>query len=131
MLDASFLVKLVLEERGSGEVRRLVRSWVRDREVMATIDLALPEALNAIWKHCLKVGDLGWEEAVRSVEDLLKLWSTLKVYSSREIAEEAFKLALEEGITVYGALYVQLAKSAGAGFATFDEKLLRVAAKHA
>ncbi|MCE4629610.1 MAG: type II toxin-antitoxin system VapC family toxin [Desulfurococcales archaeon] len=52
------------------------------------------------------------------------------MYPSREIAEEAFKLALEEDITVYDALCIQLAKSLGAGLATFDEKLSRIAAKH-
>ena len=98
--------------------------------MLATIDLALPEALNTIWKHCLKIGDLSREEAVSSVEDLLNLWSKLKIYSSREVAEQAFMLALEEGVTVYDALYIQLAKSLRAELASFDEKLNRVAARH-
>ena len=110
ILDSSFIVKLVLEEEGSEDARRLIRSWVSRGEVLATIDLALPEALNTIWKHCLKIGDLSREEAVSSVEDLLNLWSKLKIYSSREVAEQAFMLALEEGVTVYNSLYIQLAK---------------------
>ena len=51
-------------------------------------------------------------------------------FSSREVADQAFKLALEEDITVYDALYVQLAKSTRAGLASFDEKLNRVATRH-
>ena len=131
VLGSSFIAKLVLGEEGSEEARRLTRLWANRGEVLATIDIALPEALNAIWKHCLKVGDLSREEAVSSVDDLLNLWSKLRVYSSREVAEHAFKLALEEGITVYDALYIQLAKSTRAGLATFDEKLNKVAARHA
>ncbi len=130
VLDASFLVKLVLEEKGSDRARNLARSWARSGEVLATIDLALPEALNAVWKHSLKIGDLDRGEAIDSVRDLLKIWATLRVHSSKEVAEETFRLALEEDITVYDALYIQLAKSTRGGLATFDEKLSRIAAKH-
>ena len=98
--------------------------------VLVTIDIALPEALNAVWKHCLKVGDLSRKEAVGGVDDLLKLWSKLRVYSSREVAEQTFKLALEEDITVYDALYIQLAKTMQAGPASFDEKLNKVVTRH-
>lgn len=97
-MDASFLVKLVLEEKGSDRARDLAHSWAKSGEALVTIDLALPEALNAIWKHSLRIGDLDRDEAVDSVRDLLKIWTTLRVYSSREVAEEAFKLALEEDI---------------------------------
>lgn len=76
------------------------------------------------------MGDLSREEAVSSVEDLLNLWSKLRVYSSKEVAEQAFKLALEENITVYDALYVQLTKSMRARLVSFDEKLNRVATRH-
>jgi len=130
VLDASFLVKLVLEENGSDKARELTRIWARNREVMATIDLALPETLNAIWKHSRKIGDLDIDEAFESARDLLKLWVTLKVYSSEEVAGEAFKLAVKEDITVYDALYIQLARSMRAGLATFDDKLAGIAIKY-
>ncbi|MEB3692037.1 MAG: type II toxin-antitoxin system VapC family toxin [Caldisphaeraceae archaeon] len=85
--------------------------------------------MNAIWKHIL-IGDLGSEEAIDSKKDLLKIWATLKVYSSKEVAEEALRLALEENVIVYDALYIQLAKSTRAGLTTFDEKLSRIAVKN-
>ncbi len=44
--------------------------------------------------------------------------------------EETSKPALDENITVYDALYVQLAKSTGAGLATLDEKIAEISAKH-
>ena len=130
VLDASFLVKLVLEEEDSGSARSLVGSWARRGEVLIAPDLALPEALNAVWKHASKIGDLSEKEAIDSVEDLLRLWATLKVYPSKDIALEAFKLALRENITVYDALYIQLSRSTGSALATFDVKLSKVAAKH-
>jgi len=129
VLDALFLVKLVLEE-GSGRARSLVRSWVRLGEILATVDLALPEALNALWEHARKIGDLSWDGVIEGVRDFIGIWSKLKVYSSVEVAEDAFKLALEEDITVYGALYIQLAKRLKAGLASFDDRMSRVAVKH-
>ena len=48
VLDASFLVKLVVEEEGSKEARRLVRDWIGGGEVLATVDIALAEALRSI-----------------------------------------------------------------------------------
>ncbi len=130
VLDASFLVKLVLEEKGSEKARSLARIWARNGETLATIDLALPESLNAIWKHCRKIGDLDTDEAYETIRDLLKLWTTLRIYSSKEVTREAFKLAVEEDITVYDALYIQLAISTRASLATFDEKLAEIATKH-
>jgi predicted nucleic acid-binding protein len=119
-----------LEEEGSREARSLARSWATSGRIMATIDLTLPEAMNAIWKHSVKIGDLSREEAVRCIEDLLGIWGTLKTYSSREVAGEAFRLALEEDITVYDSLYIQLAKHIKTSLATFDKKLSSIVAKH-
>lgn len=130
VLDSSFLVKLVLEENDSAKARELARLWSATGDTLITLDIALPEALNAIWKHCLKIGDLTRSEALRATEDLLRVWKLLNIYSSRELAEEAFKLALEENITVYDALYIQLARSTRGSLATFDEKLSRIARKH-
>ena len=129
VLDASFLVKLVLGEEGSEKARNLTRSWAAGGEVLATLDLALPEALNALWKHSTKTGDLSPEETVNAAEDLLKVWATLRVYPAREVAIEALRLALEEKVTVYDALYIQLAKSTKAALATFDQKQYKTATK--
>jgi predicted nucleic acid-binding protein len=130
VLDASFLAKLVLEEKGSEKARRLVRLWAREGEILATIDLALPEALNVLWKHTKKIGDLDPDKAAESSEDLLKIWAKLKVYPSKEIAKEAIRLALEEEITIYDALYIQLAKTKRAALATFDKKEAAIAEKY-
>ena len=52
------------------------------------------------------------------------------MYPSSKVAREAFVLALEEGITVHDALYLQLARIVGGGLATFDKKLSRIAARY-
>jgi predicted nucleic acid-binding protein len=130
VLDASFLVKLVLEEDGSEKARSLIRAWAREGRTLLTVDSALSEALNAIWKHAVKVGDLNREEAMNSSRDLLMIWSKMRTYPSENIVVEALKLALEEGVTVYDALYIQLAESVNAALATFDKELSMVASRH-
>jgi len=52
------------------------------------------------------------------------------VCSSEEVAREAFELAVEEDITVYDALYIQLARSMRASLATSDDKLAGIAIKY-
>lgn len=130
ILDASFIVKLVLQEENSSQTRGLLRKWVLEGEHFATVDLALPEALNAIWKHANGIGDISREEAIQAAEDLLKIWKKLKQYQSMSIAEEALNLALDEGITVYDALYLQLAKTGGGKLAAYDREMRKIAKKH-
>ncbi|MEB3692036.1 MAG: hypothetical protein G5Z43_001347 [Caldisphaeraceae archaeon] len=38
VLDASFLVKLILEEKGSEKARNPARSWTKNVEAQATMD---------------------------------------------------------------------------------------------
>ena len=39
VLGASFLVKLIFKEKGSEKTRDLTRSWAKNGETQATIDL--------------------------------------------------------------------------------------------
>ena len=101
-----------------------------EREILATVDIALPEVLNAIWKHVAKIGDLSYDDAGSAVEDLLRLWDLIKTYPSQRLVRDAFALAVSEGITVYDALYIQLAVLTAASLATFDSRMAQVASKH-
>ena len=127
VLDASFLVKLVLEEEGSREARNLAKHWIRQNEILSTLDIALAEALNAIWKHASRIRDLDEAKAVGSMKDLIRIWMLLEVHSSATVAEDAFRLALETGLTVYDSLYIELARSMGAKLATFDTRQAKAA----
>ncbi len=127
VIDSSFLVKLVLDEPGSEKARRLVREWIASGEQLATLDMALIEALNALWKRTIKLGDLDRAEALSAAEDILKVWRALRTYPSVEVATDAFETAIEVGLTVYDSLYLQLALSKGGKLATFDKKLSKKA----
>ncbi len=127
VLDASFIAKLILEEEGSEDARRLTRSWIMGGEILVAPDIALAETLNVLWKHTYKIKDIDEAAAFRGVSALLMLWSKIKVYQSSSLAVEAFKLAGSENIPVYDAIYLQLAISTSSSIATFDEKLKEVA----
>jgi len=120
VLDASALVKLVLEEEGSAETRRLVRSAILSGMEIHEPDLALSEALNAIWKHVRLVGDLREGEGRDAALDLLRLWSELEIHPAERLALEALDLAFGENVTFYDSLYLALARSLNATLVTFD-----------
>ena len=72
ILDASVLVKLVITEPGSERARDIVRRALSEGEAMACPDIALAEALNALWKQHALLGrlftfDEKLEKAARSL----------------------------------------------------------------
>ncbi len=129
VLDASFLVKLVITEEGSDKARKLMRLWVSSGEHLVVTEQALLEALNAIWKHGVKTGEIGEREALEAAKDLIEIWSKLDVIPVSGTVHEAFRLAMEERITVYDAAYLSLAMSRNAGLATFDKELSKAASR--
>ncbi len=83
VLDASFIVKLVVEEEGSREAENLVERWLRSGEKLATVDIALAESCNALWKHHVIHRDLDVEEFKAALEDLGRLWRGLSTSTIR------------------------------------------------
>ena len=123
VLDASFLVKLVIEEQSSTESRSFLKKALSLGEEAATVDIALAEVLNALWKHVTLIKDLDRDDYRNAVQDFLKLWSKLEVFSTYELASEATQIAFEDRITIYDALYITTALKLGAKLITFDSKL--------
>ncbi len=130
VLDASMLVKLVLEEPGSEQVRNAVERAIRSGISLCTADLAIAEALNAIWKHAVLLKDIGIEEAKSAASDLVALCRRLEIVATLDAWEECLELALKEGVTVYDALYVAAAKARSAELYTADSRLYEVARAH-
>ena len=126
VLDASVLVKLVIEEPGSEESRKIFRKNVSRGYEPYTVDIALSEAFNALWKHVVLTKDLSLKKAWDVVEDLLNLWYRLKVVSTAKLFNEAFATAVKYKLTFYDALYVALAKIVGGELITADTRLAEV-----
>jgi len=127
VLDASVLVKIVVEEPGSAEARRIVREALARESIISAPDIALAEALNALWKHRVLIQDLDEEGFRGAVKDLLILWNRVAVHRSDKLAPRAAEIAVERRVTVYDALYLALAESTNSILLTFDEELKRLA----
>ena len=129
VLDSSAIVKLVLNERGSYEVMNIVKKAVTEGEEIITIDIALSEVLNALWKHHVLLKDIDERSFKESVRDLLRIWKYMKKVNTSEVALKAIEIAENYRITVYDALYLSVALLKGAKILTFDERQTEIARK--
>ncbi|MEM2939887.1 MAG: type II toxin-antitoxin system VapC family toxin [Candidatus Bathyarchaeia archaeon] len=130
ILDSNILVKLIVNEPGSSEVRKHIEALLEGGFNLSTIDLALPEALNALWKHAKLSGALDENETLNAAEDLIQIYSRLNIIESKMLYREALEMALNLNITVYDALYIAAARKSGAKLYTADRKLKDAASRY-
>jgi predicted nucleic acid-binding protein len=123
ILDSNILVKLVMNEPRSKEARTTVANVLKKGYTLYTVDLALAEGLNAIWKHAGVLKDLKVEEANPAAEDLTRIYDGLNIIAAREVTTEAMHVALTQNITVYDALYIAAAQKTNSTLYTADRKL--------
>ena len=128
-MDCNILVKLVLNEAGSKEARASVSDALKKGYALHTVDIALAEGLNAIWKHANALKDLKMKEARPATEDLTRVYDGLNIVTAREIAAEAVRIALAQNITVYDSLYIAAAQKLQGILYTADWKLCVTAKK--
>jgi len=128
-LDCNILVKLVLNEVGSKEARAVVADALKKGYALHTVDIALAEGLNVIWKHANALKDLKMKEARPATEDLTRVYDGLNIVTAREIAAEAVRIALAQNITVYDSLYIAAAQKLQGILYTADWKLCVTAKK--
>jgi len=95
-----------------------------------TLDLAVYESLNAVWKECKVLRRINEKLALRYIEILAELFKIMELTSVKNHEKEVFKLALNEGLTVYDAAYLYTAITRNATLVTDDENLRRKASKH-
>lgn len=88
-----------------------------------TVDLALAEGLNVIWKHTSVLKDLKVEEANPAAEDLTRIYDGLNIIAAREIAAEAMHVALAQNISVYDSFYIAASQKMNGTLFTADQKL--------
>jgi predicted nucleic acid-binding protein len=130
LLDSSILVKLVVNEQGSEKARETVKKHLRGGYQLHTVDLALPEALNALWKHVTIHRDLSEKQAEHVIEDLQKIYNGLNIVSSHDVPLRAFQIAVNNRLTVYDALFIAAAIYKSAKLFTADGVLFKASEKH-
>ena len=127
ILDANVIVKLVIYEPGSDRAHDVVVGAVERGDELSVPDIALAEALNALWKHHKLLGELDEDAYYGAVKDALRLWEVLDVHESGELAPRACRIASTAGITVYDSLYLALAERLGSELFSFDKEMIRAA----
>jgi len=116
-------VKLVVTEPGSKEARTTVKNLLRNGCSLYTVDIALAESLNAIWKHVNIHKDLKIGDVESTIHDLTRIYDVMNVITTHELSSEAMKIALTENITIYDSVYIAAAEKLNAILITADKKL--------
>ncbi|MFP3234203.1 MAG: type II toxin-antitoxin system VapC family toxin [Sulfolobaceae archaeon] len=124
IIDASILVKIITKEPGWEKLEELLRGG-------ETLDLALVEVSNAIWKKTVLLGMMKYEDsiiALKAVKELLP--QLLVVHKSVDFLQRAMEISLKEKIPIYDSLYIALAEDKGEKLITGDKKQYDVAIKY-
>ena len=119
-------MKLVTDEPGSREARKTIKRCLKDGYSLYTVDIALAESLNAIWKHARIHRDLEMEEAESAIQDLTKIYDAINILETKELSNEAAEISLTKGITIYDSLYIAAAMRLKATLYTADQKLCSI-----
>ncbi len=123
VIDASALAKYVLEEDNWKLVARVMRAKTY------SLDLAVKEVANAIWKKAVVLKVEPPEIAARRYRILRMLIDNgiIELESELDYIDDAFDLAIETGLTVYDALYIAQAAKKKAVLVTSDKKQAKTA----
>ena len=120
-IDSSALVKFFSREEGWKKVEEEILKGT------VSLDISIKEVANALWKKALnKEVELGDAEEI--LRDLIKS-ETIKIKNQDDYLLAALKLAVENKITIYDSLYIELAKNINAELVTSDHTQAKVARK--
>jgi len=122
VIDSSAIAKFLLKEKGWERVKGFLL------EKPYTLELAMKEVTNAIWRRVTLLRDIGVEKALIILNDLLELKkSLLKVEPQDPYLGQALKIAIESKIPVYDALFIVQAITKQAVLITSDERQCKLA----
>lgn len=118
LFDASSIANLVKK----GLVRPLADG--------VTMDLALYESLNAVWKEYKLLGRIDERAASEYVDIISEIFKAVEAWSARGLEGEIFNLASKEGLTVYDASYLYAAVKGRLTLVTDDQNLRDKASRY-
>lgn len=119
VIDSSALVKYFSREDGWERVREIILDGV------TTIDLTIKEVANALWKKISK-NEIKREVAEKILASLVND-EPFPIKRQDRYLLEAFELATEWNITIYDALFIEMAREESLELVTSDAKQAEVA----
>jgi len=121
VIDSSSLVKFFSREEGWDRVEEVILEGVM------SLDLSFKEVVNALWKKVLNE-EMKAKDAEEIIEGLTGP-EVIKTLNQNDYMLGAFKIAVENKITIYDALFIELAKSTNNDLVTSDSKQAEIARK--
>ncbi|MEM2930737.1 MAG: type II toxin-antitoxin system VapC family toxin [Thermoproteota archaeon] len=113
--DSSALIAFFLREEGWSELSKYMATTI-------SVDHAVKEFYNAVWK-AVNIKRIGVEETPRVLalfKDYVK--RNMELRREEEYTDKALEISLENGITIYDALYIALALQEKSPLLTLDDK---------
>jgi len=109
--DSSFIVEGLLK-----------RKELLEEDFLITVDLAVYEVVNAIWKHQFLMKDLNDGPTYVSIlSGLIESGRIRVIRPSPELMQRGYSLAGESRRSVYDTIFVALAIELASELATFDK----------
>jgi len=96
--------------------------------VLRTMDIAIEEMGNAVWKQVYQRSTLTREAGELAFENGVKILKSLEADATEDVSLEALGLAFTCELSFYDALYVAAASERNCPIATADKQLARKAA---
>lgn len=124
VVDASVAAKWYFEEPGHEAADRLLAEQLAGARDLLAPDLIVPEFANVLWKKLTRR-----ECDPADADGIMQAFETDRpvLLPSTELTAPALGLARALGHSVYDCLYLAAAIELGAGLATADARLARVA----
>ena len=123
-IDSSALAVLLLKEEGWRKVKEILR------EKPYTIELAVKEVANSIWKRVKLLRDIDENKALTILGDLLELRRTvLRIEPQDVYLGQALEIALKNDATIYDSLFIAQALTKKAILVTSDKKQAEIASR--
>lgn len=120
VIDASVLATFVNKEPLWEKVKELL-----EENICIAPPLIIDEVLNTIWKRYYR-GMLSYDDALKLCNVFIKNIPVKIISLDEDMWKIAFKIAVENKITIYDAEYVALSLIKNAPLITRDKKLLAV-----
>jgi len=121
VVDASVLAAFTRKEPGWERLAGVVKMCI-------TVDLAVKEVLNTIWRGYHVRRTISLDTAMRLQQVLSSMTGiNILVEPEDKYVSRAFEIALKTGTTVYDALYIALAVEKNTPLVTLDEKQAKAA----
>jgi len=118
VLDASVIAKWFKYEEGREKALEIRDNFISDQEQITFPDLLILELANLLrFSRIYNQADI--IKAVESIENM----DIDIVVPTFEVIKDSVRMAVENDLTVYDAVYISLAESLGCDFITADEKL--------